>query len=636
MNGDSLDLTQQNIQRLKELFPEISTDGEKIDFDMLKTVLGETIEDNNERYQFTWHGKKKTILGAQKPSKGTLRPVSEKSKNFDTTGNLYIEGDNLEVLKLLQKSYNGKIKTIYIDPPYNTGNDFVYKDNFKDSIQNYLEQTGQIDLEGNSFTTNSESNGRFHTDWLNMMYPRLKLARSLLKDDGIIFISIDDNEISNLNKICNEIFGEKNLIANFIVEKRTNRENRKVVSSRHDYLVCYAKNYSSKDRILKQLPMSEKALANYKNLDNDPDGLWKSDPATAQAGHGTKSQFYDLIAPNGNIHKLPSGRCWLYSKGEMEKHIKANRIWFGKDGNGVPRVKTYLNSKERGLTPESIWFAEDVSTNEIAKNQFKELFDGHALFETPKPVDLITQALRISTNVSENDIVLDFFSGSATTAHAVLDLNAEDGGNRKFILVQIQESLEENSLAYKEGYRTICDIGEERIHRAGELITQSLTEKRNSAGMLEEDIVNPGNLDIGYKVLKLDNSNICEWNVDLETIQDALDLYEQPFVEGRSELDIVYEIMLKNGLELTYAIDTLEVEGKTIYDIAFGNLFICLASNIDINIAKAIITRRDEHGIETSSVVFSDAGFDNNDSEKLNCIELLKDAGYPEDNLLTI
>lgn len=635
MNGESLDLTLQNIARLKELFPEVLTDGEKVDFDMLKTVLGDVVETEQERYQFTWHGKKKMIEGAQKPSKGTLRPDREKSKDFDTTENLYIEGDNLEVLKLLQKSYNGKIKMIYIDPPYNTGKDFVYKDNFKDGVQNYLEQTGQIDADGNALSTNMESNGRFHTNWLNMMYARLKLAKNLLTDDGVIFISIDDNELINLQKVTSEIFGESNFISNFVVEKRTNRENRKVISSRHEYLVCFAKNILSKTPILKQLPMSEKALANYKNPDNDTNGPWKSDPATAQAGHATKSQFYDLIAPNGKVHKLPSGRCWLYTKEEMEKQIKGNRIWFGKDGNGVPRVKTYLYAKERGLTPESMWFSEDVSTNENAKNAFKSLFDDLAIFETPKPVELILQALRITTNTLDEDIILDFFSGSATTAHATMQLNAEDGGNRKYIMVQIPEKLDRNSEAYKDGYRTICDIGEERIRRAGEKIKAELKEKQQKAGMLDENNIDPEYLDIGFKVLKLDTSNIREWNVDFDNLKDELDLYETPFIDGRSELDIVHEIMLKQGLELTYPIETFDVNGKTIYDIAFGSLFICLANGITTDVAKAIIARRDKLGTETSSVIFSDTGF-RNDSDKLNCIEILKDAGYPEDNLLTI
>ncbi|MGE7661335.1 site-specific DNA-methyltransferase [Peribacillus sp. NPDC097197] len=635
MNGESVDLTAQNIARLKELFPEILTDGEKIDFDMLKAVLGDEVDSENERYQFTWHGKKQMIAGTQKPSKGTLRPDKEKSKNLDTTENLYIEGDNLEVLKLLQKSYNGKIKMIYIDPPYNTGKDFVYKDNFKNGVQNYLEQTGQINSEGNRLTTNTESNGRFHTDWLNMMYTRLKLARNLLKDDGVIFISIDDHELMNLLRLCAEIFGESNFISNFVIEKRTNRENRKVVSSRHEYLVCYAKNIGSKVPILRQLPMSEKALANYKNPDNDPNGLWKSDPATAQAGHGTKSQFYELVAPNGNKHTLPSGRCWLYTQEEMEKHIKNNRIWFGKDGKGVPRVKTYLNAKERGLTPESMWFSEDVSTNEIAKNNFKKLFDDQAIFETPKPVELILQTLRLATNQTDNDIILDFFSGSATTAHAVMQLNAEDGGNRKYILVQIPEILDLETEAYKNGYDTICDIGEERIRRAGEKIKVDLVEKQKKSGMLDENIVNPESLDIGFRVLKLDTSNIREWNVDFVDLEGKLDLYDTPFVEGRSELDVVYEIMLKQGLELTYPIETFEVNGQTVYDIGFGSLFICLSQKITTDIAQAIIARRDEQGTDTSNVIFSDTGFAT-DSDKLNCIEILKDAGYSEDNILTV
>ncbi|WP_100401766.1 site-specific DNA-methyltransferase [Bacillus sp. FJAT-42315] len=630
MNGESLDITARNISRLKELFPEILIDGNKIDFDMLKTVLGEIVETGQERYQFTWHGKKKMIEGAQKPSKGTLRPVPEKSKNFDTTENLYIEGDNLEVLKLLQKSYNGKIKMIYIDPPYNTGKDFVYKDNFKDGVQNYLEQTGQVDADGNILSTNTESNGRFHTDWLNLIYSRLKLARNLLKDDGVIFISIDENEQEKLKMVCNEIFGEENYISEIIWEKKFAPQNdAKYFSLNHEQIFVYAKRKNEFKRNL--LPMTEEQIARYKNPDNDPRGPWQSDNLTV----ATYNEKYDypIITPNGNIIKPTNGRCWNTSKERMEKLIEDNRVWFGENGGNTPRIKRFLSEIQQGIVPVSIWKNTEVGNTQSASQELKKMFVNKKYFDYPKPVNLLHRMLKIATN--ENDIILDFFSGSATTAHATMQLNAEDGGNRKFIMVQLPESLDEKSEAYKDGYRTICDIGEERIRRAGEKIKADLKEKQIKAGMLDENTVDPDSLDIGFKVLKLDTSNIREWNVDFANLEDELNLYETPFIDGRSELDIVYEIMLKQGLELTYPIETFEVNDKTIYDIAFGSLFICLAKGITMDIAKAVIARRDEHGTETSSVIFSDAGF-SNDSDKLNCIEILKDAGYPEDNLLTI
>ncbi len=619
LSGESTDLTKKNLERLKELFPEVLTDGDKIDFDQLKTVLGEAVEDNSERYQFTWYGKKRTILGAQKPSKGTLRPDPEKSKSFDSTENLYIEGDNLEVLKLLQKSYNGKIKMIYIDPPYNTGKDFVYKDNFRDGVQNYLEQTRQIDAEGNRLTTNTESNGRFHTDWLNMMYARLKLARNVLTDDGVIFISIDDSEQEKLKMICNEIFGEGNFIAQIIWERAFAPINlKKHFSESHDFILCYAKDRNQ--LICNGLPQTEELLARYKNPDHDPRGPWQSD--NFSVGPAIEEKRYEITTPGGRKIYPPDGRCWLLTKERYQEFLADNRIWFGEDGNNVPRVKRFLSEVKSTVTPMTIWKHEEVGHSQSASQALKKLFNEKSYFTYPKPVDLIKRLLLLYTN--SDSIVLDFFSGSATTAHAVMQLNAEDGGNRKFIMVQLPELLEEKSEAYKDGYRTICDIGEERIRRAGEKI------KQESAGK------DPENLDIGFKVLRLSSSNIREWNTDFDNLEDELDLFESPFIDERSELDIVYEIMLKHGLELTYPIEVFEVNGKNVYDIAFGNLFICLADHIDTMVAQAIIDKRNEYGIETSSVVLSDAGFGGNDSEKLNCMELLKDAGYPEDNLLTI
>ncbi|MCS1393264.1 site-specific DNA-methyltransferase [Lysinibacillus boronitolerans] len=659
MNGESLDITAQNIARLKELFPEVLTDGEKIDFDMLKTVLGEVVETEQERYQFTWHGKKKMIEGAQKPSKGTLRPVPDKSKNFDTTENLYIEGDNLEVLKLLQKSYNSKIKMIYIDPPYNTGKDFVYKDNFKDGVQNYLEQTGQVDVDGNLLSTNSESNGRFHTDWLNMMYARLKVARPLLSDDGVIFISIDDAEQDNLKRICNEVFGEKNFVAQLVVIVKPEGRRYGYFAKTHDYILVYAKDIAqlSLNEIMvegaKYQYFDEKGGFNLKGLRNRNVKAFNSKnrpnlyyPFYVDIEHmdenGLSKVSLDKVI--GWTEVYPSTidglkSVWRWGKQKAEELNDDLVAYRGNDGEirvfQIERkltqtAKTVLKmDEEKGI--HCLMENKEVISNKGTK-EVKELLN-EGIFDFPKPLNLIENLIRIGTN--ENDIVMDFFSGSGTTAHAVMNINIEDKGKRKFIMVQLPESLDENSEAYKDGYRNICDIGEERIRRAGEKIKEELKEEQQKAGMLDENVVVPDSLDIGFKVLKLDTSNIREWNVDFENLKNELDLYETPFIEGRSELDIVYEIILKQGLEITYPIETFEVNGQTIYDIAFGSLFICLSHKITPDIARALIARRDEHGTETSSVIFSDAGF-SNDSDKLNCIEILKDAGYPEDNLLTI
>lgn len=687
MDGKSVDITEQNIERLKELFPEVLTDDDKIDFDMLKTVLGEVVEDNNERYQFTWHGKKRTILGAQKPSKGTLRLVPEKSKNIDTTENLYIEGDNLETLKLLQKSYNGKIKVIYIDPPYNTGNDFVYKDNFTDGVQNYLEQTGQVDSEGNRFSTNTESNGRFHTEWLNMMYPRLKLARNLLSDDGVIFIHIDDNELANLKKMCDEIFWPQNHINTITVKTKvagvSGSYMGKSLQNNAEYILFYCKDINSFH--IDNPPTKRQELYSFIKSMEESGKSWKYTSVitelddgefvkTIKAGNGdeirifkhskynfssvsrvaneefngdTKEVYYKYI---DRIFRTTNAQSSIRKKVmEETQEIDSDLIsieYIPTKGKNAGKVtKLYYKDRVRNLvaflkdvvSQESdaiykldnkgnIW--DDINYNNLANEAGITFPNGQ------KPVRLIRELIEMFND--KNAIVMDFFSGSATTAHATMQLNAEDGGNRKFIMVQLDEPLDENTDEYKDGFKSICDIGQERIRRVGEKIKQELFEKQKEVGMLEEDSVNPENIDIGFKVLKLDKSNIREWNVDFEHLEDELDLYETPFVEDRTELDVVYEIMLKYGLELTYPIEAFEVDGKNIYNIAFGSLFICLANNINTNIAKAIIEKRDEYGTETSSVVFSDAGFAGNDSEKLNCIELLKDAGYPEDNLLTI
>ena len=629
MNGETLDLTKDNIDKLKQLFPEIVTDG-KIDFEKLQVILGKEIDEAPDRYNFTWQGKKETMQFAQQPSKGTLRPVKEKSKDWDTTGNLYIEGDNLEVLKLLQKSYNNKIKMIYIDPPYNTGKDFVYKDNFKNGIQNYLEQTGQVDSEGNILSTNSESNGRFHTDWLNMIYSRLKLARNLLTDDGVIFISIDDSEQEKLKLICNEIFGENNFLAQLIWERAYAPINlKKNFSESHDFILVYGK--STNGLVSNGLKRTEAANDRYINADNDPRGVWK--PDNFSVGPAIDKNIYEITTPSGRKVLPPSGRSWLYSKDKYEEMLKDSRVWFGQDGNSTPSTKRFLSEVKSTLTPMTIWKYQEVGHSQEASQSLKKLFDGKAYFTYPKPVGLVNRIVELYSN--PDSIILDFFSGSATTAQAAMEINAEDGGNRKFIMVQLQEPLEENNEAYKDGYRTICDIGEERIRRAGEKVKSDLIEKNNKEGILSEYQINPDDLDIGFKVFKLDSSNLTEWQASFDELETNIDLFESNFLTERSELDVLFEIMLKNGLDLTYPVNEISEGNHKIYDVAAGNLFVCLNDNINRDVARKIATLRKEYGIETSQVVFKDSGFEN-DTEKLNCYEILKEAGFQDSDLLSI
>lgn len=454
----------KKLEALKEYFAGCFTKEGTFDIERFKEMIKDEVDMSNEGYSLDFLGKDYANLIASIDTTTVIEPDLEhnsKPENKDSE-NIYISGDNLDALKHLLKSYAGKVKCIYIDPPYNTGeDDFVYNDKFRFTPEE-LEKKLSIDEDEAKRILDLISRGSStHSAWLMFMSPRLQLARELLSRDGVIFISIDDNEQANLKLLCDYVFGEENFVAQFIWEKRVNRENRNETSVRHDYILCYSKEPSD-ERRLKQMPMNEKALANYGNPDNDPRGPWKSDPAHAQAGHGTKSQFYTLVAPNGKKHELPSGRCWLYTQPVMEEAIKDNRIWFGNDGNGVPRIKTYLYAKDRGLTPETMLFAKDASTNEKAKNYIKELFDGVAVFETPKPVELINILIQMA---SGNDIVVDFFSGSASTAESIMRRNL-DGLQRKYIMVQWREKCKEDSEAYKAGYRTIDEIGQERIKRA--------------------------------------------------------------------------------------------------------------------------------------------------------------------------
>lgn len=624
MEGYSKSPHEERIEILKSLMPEVFDEG-KIDFEKLKATLGEDVSFSNERYVLNWAGKSEAFHIMQRPSSATLIPSRAESVDFDTTQNIFIEGENMEVLKVLQKSYFGKVKMIYIDPPYNTGNDsFIYPDKFSETKEEYLKRVGDKDEEGymtreGMFHKNSRENGQYHSNWLNMMMPRLYLAKSLLREDGVIFISIDDNEVHNLRLLMNEIFGEENFVAQFIWEKRVNRENRNEVSVRHDYVVCYSKYTESDVKRIMQTPMNEKALSNYSNPDNDPRGLWKSDPAHAQAGHGTKSQFYTLIAPNGKRHELPSGRCWLYTKDVMDAAIKDNRIWFGKDGNGVPRIKTFLTSKERGLTLETILFAKDASTNEKAKNDLKELFDGIAVFETPKPVELISLLAQVAL---KDGLVLDFFAGSSATAHAVMQLNKEDGGNRRFICVQMAEPCDSKSEAYKAGYSNIAEISKERIQRAcAKLRAEVESERAEKASELSFDKTDEITMpDFGYKVFRLAESNFKQWrdfrgSEQQQWQQQSID-FINPVAKNATIDNMVYELLLKNGKSLNSTIE----HSDNIYNINSGELVLLLES-VDQETIDHVLT------LHPQKVIALDNLFSGNDQLKTNTALQFRDAG---------
>lgn len=568
MDGMTMDIEQANVEKLKEVFPEVFADG-KVDFDKLQRLLGNHITDDKERYSFSWKGKADSLRLAQKRSTGTLRPCKEESKNWDTTENLYIEGDNLEVLKLLQSAYLNSVKMIYIDPPYNTGNDFVYTDDFADGIAHYKEVTGQ------ATKSNPETAGRYHTNWLNMMYPRLKLARNLLTDDGVIFISIDDNEVSNLRKLCDEVFGEDNFVATIVWQKiHSIKNDSRYFSENHEYAVVYSRK--KEEFVLGTLPRTEEMDARYKNIDNDPRGPWQSGDLVA-SGERTGGHF-DVISPvTGKKFDVPEGKHWVYSRENLLQMIDNNEIWFGSDGNAFPRKKRFLSDVEtKGRTANTLWLCDDVGHNQTAAKEVKKLFKDEKVFDFPKPVEYIKQMIVLCSHDEKNAIILDFFSGSATTAHAVMQLNAEDGGNRRFICVQLPEKTDEQSEAYKAGYKTICEIGKERIRRAGEKIK-------------EESPLTTQNLDTGFKVFKLDSSNLVKWDntptTDEEEVKTRIQQSLFYLEEGRSDLDLVYEIMLKYGLSLTLPVEERKFDGVTAYIINHPDykVLICLQPYITLS-----------------------------------------------------
>lgn len=558
------DIVGDNVKKLAQLFPSAVKDGE-VDFEALKEELGQFEETGSEKYELTWAGKKNAKKIAQEDVIGrTLKFIPEDSKNADTTENLYIEGDNLEVLKMLRQNYYGAIKMIYIDPPYNSGKDFVYNDSFEMNSEDADFLEGSISEFGERFTINRESQNKYHANWLNMMYVRLKVAKDLLRDDGVIFISIDDVEQANLKQVCDEIFGSYNFLAQVIWERAYSPINlKKHFSESHDYLMCYAKN---KDIVIcNGLPRSDEANERYANPDNDPRGAWKS--SDLSVGPAIESKVYEIITPNGRRVMPPNGYCWRLDKEKFQEYVKDNRIWFGYDGNNVPSIKRFLSEVKQGITPMTIWKYEDVGHSQEATQSLKRIFDDKAYFDYSKPVELIKRCLQLY--IDADSVVLDFFSGSSTTAHAIMELNVESVGNRKFIMVQIQEETREKSAAYKDGYKDICSIGKERIRRAGDKIKSEHPD---------------ADIDIGFKVFRTADTNI-KWNslmdmgqLDINQLESAPDLVD--FMPGANDVDIVYELMLRQrDVALSETLEQLSDIGSRIYLYASSYL-VCLETEI--------------------------------------------------------
>ncbi|MGO5242676.1 site-specific DNA-methyltransferase [Hallella faecis] len=594
------DGVQDNISRIAELFPECITEVKtqrgrikrSVDFDKLRQLLSsDIVEGNEERYQFTWPDKRKAILAANAPINATLRPCPEESVDFDTTQNLYIEGDNLDVLKCLKETYLHKVKMIYIDPPYNTGNDFVYEDDFAESAAEYLANSGQFDEQGNRLVTNTESNGRFHTDWLNMIYPRLKVARDFLTEDGVIFISIDDNEAKNLKNITDEVFGERNFLAQVVWERAYSPINlMKHFSPSHDYILCYAKNIDF--AVCHGIGRSDEANGRYSNPDNDPRGVWKA--SDLSVGPAVQENIYPITTPSGRVVEPPAGRSWSLSRKAFRERLEDNRIWFGPNGDNVPAMKRFLSElRKTGITPMTIWKYTEVDHSQGATQKLAQLFNGKKYFDYPKPVSLIERCLQLYSD--KDSLILDFFSGSATTAHAVMQLNAEDGGNRKFIMVQLPELTDEKSEAYKAGYKNICEIGKERIRRAGAKIKEENPEKAQ-------------HLDTGFRVLKLDSSNMKEvFYSPKETSQLELFTLVDNVKDDRTSKDLLFQVMLELGATLDSKIEESKVDGKTIYNVGDGYLVACFDQDVSDDAVKAIAKMQPTYAVLRDTGMADDA-----------------------------
>lgn len=647
----------ENFRKLAAMFPNAVTEtidenGEvvrTIDKDVLMQEISCTVVDGNEeRYQFTWPDKKKSVLLANAPINKTLRPCREESVDFDTTENLYIEGDNLEVLKLLQETYLGKIKMIYIDPPYNTGSDFVYEDDFAQSADEYLANSGQFDEDGNRMVQNTESNGRFHTDWLNMICPRIRLAKDLLSDDGLIVISIDDNEYKNMRNICDEVLGECNFVACVVWQKiHSIKNDAKYFSENHEYALIYAKSIS-KIRI-HLLPRTDEMNSRYKNPDNDPRGPWQSGDLVA-SGERSNGHFFVTSPKTGKQFDVPQGKHWVYSQDNLIRLVEDNQVWFGEDGNSFPRKKRFLSDVQDGRTPNTLWLAEEVGHNQTATRELKALFDDEKCFDFPKPVAYIEQFVRV---ISDRDsVVLDFFSGSATTAHAVMQLNAEDGGHRKFIMVQLPEATDEKSEAYKAGYKTICEIGKERIRRAGKKIKNDIafpakekegnplssTGEQYTINSLGEKVVisndanyktpdgehtteiispknpkdkykyNPELLDTGFRVLKCDTSNMKEVYYNPAEYEASLfSSLEDNIKEDRTPEDLLFQVMLDLGVLLSSKIEETTIAGKKVFNVEDNYLIACFDDNVTEDVITEIAKQKPYYFVMRDSSMANDS-----------------------------
>ena len=608
----SADILSANIEQLKELFPEAVTEG-KIDFDVLKQVLGGAVDEREEKYGLNWHGKRRARQLALTPSTGTLRPCPADSVDWDTTQNLMIEGDNLEVLKLLQKSYAGKVKLIYIDPPYNTGNDFVYPDDFRDNIKNFLEITGQSDAGGRKVSSNTDTSGRFHTDWLNMIYPRLKLARNLLRDDGVIFISIDDGELDNVRKVCAEVFGEENFVVQIIWRKRSTPPNDKIIGANHDYIVCYAKDLLAVKLQLRD--RSEEQISRYRNPDNHPKGPWAPGDlmANVKGGRFVKSLYFPIMNPKtGEKHFPGTNGNWRFSAETIERLIANDEIYFGEDGCGKPKLKRFLCDVKEGVTYPSIWDFVPLNTNGSA--EMGEIFGNSNVFESPKPVGLIQELVKLGA--TSEAIVLDFFAGSGTTGHAVFAENIVSSEQRRFILVQLPEVTSSDSEAAKAGFATIAELTKERLRRAKKKIKADNPLFKG---------------DLGFRVFKLDSSNIREWEPDRDKIAETIDEHVEHLKANRTEQDILFELLLKRSIDLCTPIEQKAIAGKTVHSIGAGTIFACLAKKITAReiepLAQGIVAWHKQLApAGETTVVFRDSAFAD-DIAKTNLTKILDQNG---------
>ena len=622
LNMHTQDITDVNIETIGRLFPNCLTErvvgkdkngkgiiGKGIDFDKLRQELSKDIvEGTQERYQFTWPGKREAMRIANTPTNMTLRPDRESSVDFDNTGNLYIEGDNLEVLKILREDYLGKVKMIYIDPPYNTGNDFVYEDDFSQTSGEFRGKSGMFDEDGNmilqNYEVNSESNGRFHTDWLNMIYPRLKVARDLLTEDGVIFISIDDNEVENLRKVCDEVFGERNFIAQLIWERAFSPKNdARFVSNSHDYVLMFTRNIDS--FVIGRLDRTAEANARYSNPDNDPRGVWMSSDISVKTYNAACD--YPITTPSGKIIEPPAGRCWSLSKKAFFERLQDNRIWFGPNGDNTPRIKRFLSElKFDGMAPTSILFYKDVGHSQEGAQEVVSLFGDKGVFDGPKPVRLLQRLITLA-NLKDDSIVLDFFSGSATTAHALMKTNLEKGTDRKFILVQLPEKVSDKKK--DQGYGTICEIGKERIRRAGKKILEELATKKAENGLFDKES-EPTRLDVGFRVLKLDTSNMQDVYYTPED-SSAATLFDDNVKPDRTPEDLLFQVMLECNLPLSAKIERKTIAGKEVFSVNDDYLIACFDDDVNETVITEVAKRKPYYFIMRDSSLSSDQVADN-------------------------